>query len=90
MKKIYSANLQSTGTTNANGECCEWQYCETNEEEHGKEYNGDVKEFWNNLFVPDEMLFEIIEDYSGSIHNLPENAIVVGFDKNPTRIYWAE
>ena len=92
MKAIYSAILESTGTTDMAGNNCEWAWTERGEEEYGREWDGNVAGYVGNLdWDGDE--YEIVDGegcWAGSIHNLPEGAIVVAHNGEPCSIYWAE
>lgn len=81
MKKIMSANLTTTNTDN------EYQWIECNEEEYGREWNGDVLGYVQNLLDdPDN----IMDTFEGAIHNLPHGAVIVGYEGLPHSIFWAE
>lgn len=89
MKKfnIMSAVLTPNGTTDTEGRYCEFAYTETVKEEYGEEWNGDIKGYVENLDTD----FIILDGYKGAIHNLPENAIVVGTEEGtPMAIFWNE
>lgn len=70
------------------GSNCEWAWMESSEEEYGREWDGDVAGYVANLELEDGC--EVIDEYDGSIHNLPEGAIVVGRNGKPVEIYWAK
>lgn len=88
MKKILTATLSASGTTDMLGRLCEWDWAESSEEEYGHEWNGDVLGFVQNLDL--EEGFEINGGYNGAIHNLPEGAVVVTCEGVPVEIFWAE
>lgn len=88
MQKIMHAMLRATVATDQSGSHCEWDWVESSEAEHGREWNGDVKGYADNLELPDGV--EIDGEYSGSIHNLPEGAVVLTHNGKPITICWAE
>ena len=88
MSKIYLASLQLTQTTNIEGNYCEWQWSEVQEAEYGEEWNGDVIGYVENLDLDENTLINGI--YNGSIHNLPENAVILVNEAEPIEIYWCE
>lgn len=86
MKKIMVACLQSTSTAG------EYQWIESDECEYGREWDGDLMGYLENLDV--ENISEDIErgkEFYQCIHNLPEESIVLA-DKDgiPYEIYWVE
>ena len=87
MKAIFTAHLNTIGTTDMNGNNCEWAWTESSEEEYGREWDGDVAGYVANLELEDG--YEVIDEYDGAIHNLPEGAIVVAYNGEPCEIYWA-
>lgn len=88
MLKIMYAMLTPTGTLDNEGAPCEWAWAESTEAEHGREWNGDAAAYVANLDLPEDV--EIGGEYSGSVQNLPEGAVVLTRDGAPTTIYWAE
>lgn len=93
MKAIYSAILHATGTTDTEGNNCEWAWTERGEEEYGREWDGNVAGYVENLDARGDDYELIPADacpYDGSIHNLPEGAIIVIRNGVPCSIYWAE
>lgn len=88
MKAIFTAHLNPTGTTDMNGNNCEWAWTECREEEYGREWDGDVVGYVANLELEDG--YEVVDEYDGTIHNLPEGAIVIACNGEPCAIYWAE
>lgn len=83
MKKIMCAALNETTTEG------EFQWAEATEAEYGREWDGNVECYVENLDIEDG--YEASENYSGSIHNLPEGAIIIeDEDGRPVEIYWAE
>jgi len=82
------AGLTPTGATDANGNNCEWAWAESTEAEYGEEWEGNVAGYVENLDLPEGV--EISGEYSGSIHNLPEGAVVLTQDGEPVEIYWAK
>ena len=88
MKKIMYAGLTPTGSTDANGSNCEWAWAESTEAEYGAEWEGNVAGYVENLDLPEGV--EINGEYSGSIHNLPEGAVILTQDGEPVEIYWAK
>ena len=83
MKKIYTAVLSAANTEN------EYAWTESSECEYGEEWDGNVLEYVENA-IDSGFDAEISDNYAGSIHNLPENAIVIVKDRKPIEIYWAE
>ena len=88
MKAIFSAPLHPTLTTDMDGNYCEWAWTESSEEEYGREWDGNVAGYVANLELDDG--YEVIDEYDGTIHNLPEGAIVVAYNGEPCEMYWAE
>lgn len=88
MKKIMYAMLNTNGTTDADGNYTEYQFCETSEAEYGREWDGDVLGYVANLDLEDGC--EIVEAGSFTIHNKPEGAILITFEGKPSEIFWAD
>lgn len=81
MKNIYVANLYMCGED-------EWQLGESSLLPFGREWDGDVKGYVENLELPDGV--EILEECPYTVHNLPANAIIVLCCGNPVECYWAK
>lgn len=88
MVKIMYAGLNATGTTDINGRNCEWAWAESSEAEYGEEWEGNVLGYVENLDLSEGV--EISGEYVGSIHNLPEGAVVLTQEGEPIEIYWAK
>ena len=88
MKKIMYAMLNDSGTTDADGNYTEYQLGETSEAEYGREWNGDVSGYVENLDLEDGC--EIVEAGRFTIHNKPEGAVIVSTNGEPSEIFWAE
>ena len=82
MKKIMYAEIEAASTDG------EYVLSESSEAEYGEEWDGNVQGYVENLDLPEDM--EIGGEYSGSIHNLPEGAVVLTMDGRPVEAYWAE
>lgn len=83
MKKIMYARLQK-------GFCDEagYHYTECYEAEYGEEWGGDVKGYIENLDI--DFDYEIAPADNFTIHEIPEDALVVVIDGEPLEMWWAE
>lgn len=81
MKNIYVANLYKCGED-------EWQLGESSLLPFGREWDGNVKGYVENLELPDEA--EIVDHVEYTIHNLPSNAIIVLCCGVPVECYWSK
>ena len=88
MKKIMCAILNTNGATDADGNDTEYQLGEINEAEYGREWDGNVLGYVENLDLEDGC--EIVEAGGFTIHNKPEGAILIAFEGKPSEIFWAE
>ena len=88
MKKIMYAMLNAAGATDDDGNDAEYQLGEINEAEYGREWDGDILGYVENLDLEDG--FEIVESGSFTIHNKPAGAILITFEEKPSEIFWAE
>lgn len=86
MKKIYYAHLNPTGTDG------EYTWAESTEAEYSIGWEGDVAAYLLNAAIDEDAMLEMMDrPYNGSIHNLPENSIVLSDeDGRPLEIWWAE
>lgn len=92
MKKIYFAQLQPTGTTDMDGNICEWQWAEKSKAEYGAEWNGDVQGYVENLIenVNGDEGHKVLSLGNTTVHNFPVGALILLHDGVPGEIYWAD
>ncbi|MCD8201031.1 MAG: hypothetical protein LUD47_03080 [Clostridia bacterium] len=85
MKKIYTAVLRRTSTEG------EYAWTESTECERGEEWNGDIVSYLLNAAEDEDEMQEMINrPYTGAIHNLPEDAVILTAENGvPVEIYWS-
>lgn len=86
MKKIMFAGLTPCQTEG------EYQWIESSEADGGWNWDGDIRGYLINASEDEGLVAEMMaREYTGAIHNLPEDAIVlVAEEGRPLEIWWAE
>lgn len=84
---IHCATLAPNGIMDIDGNAIEWAWIESNKCDYSNEWNGDILGYVNNALESD---YDILNQYPGAIHNLPENAVVVGMNGTPKEIYFVK
>lgn len=86
MKKIMTATINHC-TETAN----EYRLTEAHEVEFGHEWGGNIKAYILNASEDEDGVREMMaREYTGAIHDLPTDAIVLtAEDGRPVECYWA-
>ena len=88
MKAIFTAHLNTIGTTDMNGNNCEWarrKAARKSTDANGMETSPDMSPTWSMRTA-----MKSSTNMTRAIHNLPEGAIVIACNGEPYAIYWAE